>query len=176
MARSRKLDWITGWWTEVTASGPDWFTVSPFTTPMLQLVSDADLREHGDDVVVERVIGQYMLESDAGNDTSGIVHMRLVVRPEDPAAVVTPVWAAPITTSAMAEERFLWHKVHYLNNGTRQLAPDIDPEWSHLDCRVNRRLQELDRLVLIWQLMPFAAGVEQTYRCGAWIRVLISIG
>jgi len=174
---SRNLDWVMGHWSEYD---PGDGMLDSFTVPLdgtlvtLQLIADADLADHQDDIIVERVIGQYLLNCTLATTSSvGYCAMRMAVRPEDPGAAILSTWQAPITSAVMADEKFMWHKQHILNHGTRNLAPDVHPEWSTLDVRVNRRLQELERLCLMFQGTTgggFSATSSMT--CQAWIRVL----
>lgn len=159
MAR-RNLDWLVGWWTEKEELG------SASAQVILPLVSDADLVQYEDDCIVERVVGQYYLE--AGTSGTTLVHTRLTVRPESDVGI----WSASISNFHMADEKFLWHKVHALTASTRNLAPDIHPEWSHIDCRVNRKLEELQRLVFIFE-PETVLSAETNFKWGVWIRVLV---
>lgn len=159
MAR-RNLDWLVGWWTDEGELG------SASAQVILPLVSDADLADFEDDCIVERVIGQYYLEAGTGGTVH--LHSRLVVRPESDVGI----WSASIANFTMADEQFLWHKVHAMTASTRNLAPDIHPEWSHIDCRVNRKLEGLERLCLIFEPTT-VLSTETTYKWGAWLRVLV---
>lgn len=161
MAR-RNMDWVVGWWTEQIelpqAAGQ----------VILPLIGDAELASYEDDVIVERVIGQYLLANPSATGDAVHLHARLTVRPESDVGI----WSASIENFVMADEKFLWHKVHILSPASRNLAPDIHPEWSHLDVRVNRKVEELERLCLIFEPSTLF-GTATTFNYAAWIRVLV---
>lgn len=171
-----KLDWVMGHWSEVDPVTGD---VDSFTIPCdgtlvtLQLIADADLADHSDDMIVERVVGQYLLSYNGTAPAVGFCAMRMSVRPEDPGAAILSTWQAPITSAVMADEKFMWHKQHVIGAGTRNLAPDIHPEWSTLDVRVNRRLEELDRLCLMFQATTGGGFDATVFSAQAWLRVLV---
>lgn len=187
---SRRYDWVVGWWSErqkgsgaTCSSHLQTFSINDQQMSIIQLLNDADLAEHTDDVLVERVVGQYMLAfapdlSDEEHTSCG-VHMRLTTRPED--ADTGAVFAARISPYKNADEKFMWHKVHILGEGAPALYPQHHPEWSHIDVKVNRRVEELERLVLLVEPFPIV-GVEAGDECSihvairmaAWLRVLVS--
>jgi len=165
MAR-RNMDWLVGWWTEQAEPS----LPSATGQVILPLVSDADLASYEDDVIVERVIGQYLL-ANPGTGDSYHIHARLTVRPESDVGV----WSASIENFTMADEKFLWHKIHVLSPQTRNMGPDVHPEWSHLDVRVNRKVEELERLCLIFEPTTLFGATPGTdpFNYAAWIRVLV---
>lgn len=155
----RNLDWHVGWWSEDGLT-----TGAQSQQVVLTLITDAELLQYEDDLIVERVIGQYLLLNNS--ETPTIAHLRLAVRPENETAVFT----LDTEQSINADEQFMWHKVQYLEGNANNMNAQ-HPEWSHIDCRVNRRLQGLDRLVLTLDFMD--GLVTNPFAFGAWIRVLV---
>lgn len=160
------IDWIVGWWSESTN------LQAAFEQTQLTLITLNELEDKGDSLRVERVIGQYYLENiDSVNGV--LCHVRLVVRPSHPAL---GAWEMPITDAEGAEEKLMWHKVHYLGGrGTNVGGPSAHPEWSHIDVKVNRSLNDNEELLLIIECgPPFHDPEEQgQVRYAAWIRVLV---
>lgn len=191
------LDWIMGFWHEGTLS-----SINDGQQIIFQLVDVADLDES--DLYVERIVGQYFYGAfttggeDPHSVTAVYTHTRVVVRPED--QTTGAVWNAPIAPAANAEEKFLWHKVHrwpYVGGGAAGPAGSymtnfgggiqdfsgqtsgpplfVHPEWSHVDIRVGRKLDELSRLcwVISHHNAGGIAGQVSSLTIGLWIRVLV---
>lgn len=170
MRGRRNLDWVVGWWSEdLNGFATDGDTVE------LELLSQGDLDMYEDNVVVERVVGQFWLQNQSP-DNRLVVAMRLAVRQafNDGVGVVN----VDLFNFSNAEEPFLWHKVIDLESlndaqagvgSNTNMRPDHHPEWSHIDCRVNRSLGDLDRLIL--EIDPLF--VTSRFFYAAWIRVLV---
>lgn len=163
------MDWVVGWWSDVPPSALTGQVV-------FSLLSAADLDKYEDGLIVERIIGQYNVFVDQPDP--GTVHLRIVVRPEDPTVGGTGYFSMGIQEFPQAEEPFLWHKVITCPAGVNSMSVLRHPEWSHLDVRVNRALNDLDRLLLIAEGGDLLAGVPGggtpvRYRLQAWIRVLV---
>lgn len=173
------LDWVVGFWHGSTPT-----TVMVGNQVIFQLLNSADLDEHEDQVVVERVVGQYRYRFTHEEPTeAGLVHTRLTVRPENTATGA--VFNAPIAPQAMVEEKFMWHKVHFFSYDATAGSARVDnmfsertsmfqhPEWNHVDCRVKRRVEELDRLCWVVEPVQPAAGVGGSLEIWLWLRVLV---
>lgn len=165
MARG-SLDWVVGWWFEGMASN------IVGTETVLSLVGLPELEVYENDLIIERVVGQYKLVNmdTAGNPT--VMHARLYTTSVDGTGV-GPGYI--ISDFATAEQQFMWHKVHYLEaassspEAATNMASTLHPEWSHLDVKVNRRLGDLEELRLQFQTW----SNDQGYQYAAWIRVLV---
>lgn len=161
------LDWIVGWWSETTN------LTAAFQQVQLTLITLNELEDKGDSLRVERVIGQYYIENN-DSDFGVLVHARIVVRPSHPAL---GAWSMPIYDAEGAEEKLMWHKVHYLGGrGSNMGGPGSHPEWSHIDVKVNRALNDNEELLLILESgAPFHDAEEAgQFRYAAWLRVLVS--
>lgn len=161
MAR-RNLDWHVGWWSD------ELLVADQSQQVVLTLVTSGELLNYEDDVIVERVVGQLLIIN-SGTEVGLACHARLAVRPENESAIFT----LDMTLPDGAEEPFMWHKVLTLGPGGSNMLASAHPEWSHIDCRVNRKLEGLDRLVLCLETIPALVDGEAEWRIGAWIRVLL---
>lgn len=162
MAR-RNVDWNIGWWTDSEIG----FNNSQV---IYELISDQQLEVYEDDCIVERVVGQYLI-ANVNTSDSLLMHIRLCVRPEG----TSGPFAATIRLFEMADEQFMWHKTILIPPASTNLFPGAHPEWSHLDCRVNRKLEGRDRLCLIFEpdnavLNPATAA---NFQIAHWMRVLV---
>lgn len=163
------MDWIVGWWSTA-------YSTSAGTAVYLQLISGSELEDKGDNLVVERIVGQYYFANADATGASHLMHTRIVVRPE---ALPAGPFVNDITTADGAEERFLWHKVHKADlegfgTGAANLGMLCHPEWSHLDVKVNRRMGDNDVLLFIFQpTVGFFGETNDVFNYAAWIRVLV---
>lgn len=155
----KNLDWVVGFWSEALSTGQD--------STILPLVDEAQLLDYEDDLVVERVVGQYFLRN--LTEQTQLIACRLYET--DVANGGSPPWN--LWSFEDADQMFMWHKIHLLdvtaNFGSRNMFSAAHPEWSHIDCRVNRRLHDMKELRFhIDALTPLTV-----YEWGAWIRVLV---
>lgn len=162
---SRHGDWLTLWWNESISSAVD--------TVNLELVGDPELSMYDDDLVVDRIIGQFYL----ANTTSGGTSQFFAARVYDTdfsgntGAVITPnLWVLND-----ADQRFLWHKVMVLdgsgNAGAKNMFSSAShPEWSHVDIRVNRRLGDLRGLYWKFDALTVTASFDYGLWLRAWVR------
>lgn len=157
-----QLDWHVGWWSESLVNTTD--------VENLDLINLADLDKYEDDIIVERVVGQYFLRSNA-TDGPHLFATRLYTC--DTAQSESGV-NLNLFLFDDADYAFMWHKVQVLdmlgNAGSQNMFSSAShPEWSHIDVKVNRRLSDMK--LLRFRIDSFTPDVSFTY--GAWIRVLV---
>jgi len=170
-------DWITGWWSTSTGTSVNQDVV-------LTLITSSELEDKGDSLRVERVIGQFCI-TNTNNETAPsaplLVHCRLVTRPSE---ITNGPYLPDISLAENAEEFFMWHKVLMLPSYNvmgdimprNNMEPRMHPEWSHIDCKVKRALNNNEELLLTFQpvLDFFGASDTGSFSWAAWIRVLVS--
>lgn len=164
------LDWHIGWWDIDGAVGLNEETGA--SGVILPLINSAELEKYEDDLLVERVIGQYFIWN--LTDASVLFMCRLEVQTEDETGFASSLWDA-----STADRPFMWHKVLLLppfGTNMGNVDHDMHPEWSHLDVKVNRRLSDVQTLQFIIDprgSAPLNMGATDNWRYAAWIRVLV---
>lgn len=187
------MDWILGWWDDPACSTSDAppYGLQEYEGPvhvLLDLVTAAQLEQYGDTVIVERIVGNYLLYN--RSDYSFLMNVRCQVT--QPNQVFGQSYYN-IWDGEYADDRFLWQKISALALDASNMANSNwgihqHPEFNTLDIRVNRRLSDMDNLSLIFAPrcapssvaaglpnfygLPFDEGFDRWY-LGAWIRVLI---
>lgn len=164
MANGR-YEWVVGWWSEG-------LSVVTSTIELIDLIGLPEMDTYENDVLVERVVGQYYVQN-LETASVMVLHTRLACREtngDGETAVIN------LTLFDDARESFMWHKVHILDQGTnfgaRNMFSAAHPEWSHIDCKVNRKMSDLQCLRFHFQTM-LPAVITEGFTWGAWIRVLI---
>lgn len=126
--------------------------------------------EQSDDLMVHRVVGQIQLNDETDTEPSvQIAHLRIVkaIYDEDSNAFAT--FEDDLNTGDDANSPFLWERHISIRFGADTLNPiDADAPWSHIDVRVNRKLQRDEALVLLYQLQ--APGTQHEVQMRVWVR------
>lgn len=181
-----KTDWIVGWWSTIQDDNGDpvddgWFAGGPLAqSARFQLISTGELYDYEDDIIVERVVGQFLVINSSSGRTLPL-HMRLEV--EDEQLASAGVSTFDLFDINNADRPFMWHKLLLVPPGdvTNMNANQSHPEWGHIDCRVNRRMSNVQQLVLRIQTIPLdytfgpynAMTGTDLWWFGAWLRVLV---
>lgn len=167
-----KVDWLVGAWGLVAGNLQGGGRVD------VELISQADLEQYEGDLIVQRTVGQFNIVKDVQNPAVQFmddhVHCRLRTVQDDVAggALLTP---SDIEDLVTAEEQFMWHRVIRMELGDTAglLCNECDPAWGSIDCRVKRKLEGLDRLVLTFE--PHSQSPTDSWSVACWIRVLVGI-
>lgn len=142
-----------------------------------QLISGTEVEgRYQGGLVVERVIGQVALYnlSDQPFEPASTVHMRLRTGLEDLGTNVVGTAGDDLEDADVAEEEFMLHRVFTAQSGIARSMLDAElanPWWSIIDCKVNRRLESAEALVLTYWISSIPADVEWSIQ--HWLRVLV---
>ncbi len=169
---------------------PEWFSGPPSVSTGISNVGadivvdlvNAEQPDGGlapDNFVVERVIGQYQLVSDA-TGVDRFVHHRLYVTMGDAATL----FLRKLDTADDADTSFMYSRVEFFSAGMHQIAsgnwasPDIGrinmPATERngtFDVRVGRKVME--GTSLIWHTEVDGGPASDTYHLKMWVRILM---
>ncbi len=169
---------------------PEWFGGGPASSLgvdnvdqdiFVQLVDTEDVAALGqDNFIVERIIGQYLIVSDAVAPADRFLHHRIYVTMAD----LTTVNLRTLNTADDADTSFMYHKVELF---TVQMAGTPRGTWSSdtagfsaresnarlgmFDIRVGRRVREGESL--IWHTMIVPTPTSDEWHLQMWVRVLL---
>ncbi len=138
-----------------------------------------------DNFVVERIVGQYMLNKDAPSGLDEFWHSRVYVAPTNATAIAL----RDLRTADEAESSFLWHQLDPMPAvydgdvwGNWQEAVGPTPaatptmgRHGHIDIRVGRRLEGGE--ALIWHTQVHLPPAQNnTHFVKLWLRLLVREG
>lgn len=189
--RRRPTDWIVSHWSEgVTAMGADQLF-------FFDLLSAADLEAHQDRMTCIRIVGtlHFLL---SGTATLSILpdNRKLMLRifkgdERDPPA--GPVPAAELIRydpflTANADDEYMWQREMFARGGVLYAGGDSlsgyegphvigeDPYYSNIDCRVMRKLQNEERIILmVRQRMVSDAAGAIGVNASLFLRALVKL-
>ncbi len=140
-----------------------------------------------DNFVVERIIGQYLLNAGATAEAgSRIIHNRVYVADSDASSIAL----RSLNTADDADSSFLYHQVTHFdsgaigkqygswqNGGVNEVRGPVGAvnRYGHFDIKVGRRVNEGE--TLIWHTQISTVNLEDdTWAIQMWVRVLMREG
>lgn len=122
--------------------------------------------EETDDIVCERVVGQYELLSTGEDPVTVICRIRVGIYDDlnDTAAF----YADDFNDANQANEPFLWQRIMVATE-ISSIDAIVSPAWSMVDCRVKRKLSR--EQALFFSVFPVNADVQVRAWLRTWARM-----
>lgn len=176
MARSGRGFWTAPQWSnDSLVSGPG--VTSDANGYVLLGLADAD-EYHDRPVVVQRIIGQYNIITNASTALNALIHSRIFTADTDIAAgtVATP----DLFSTLDAEQAFLWHEITFCPPtlgastwepmGTGTAARHMHQRAGAFDIRVARKIEEIQSLIWASQI-GIAVPAPGDFALQIWCRL-----
>lgn len=124
--------------------------------------------ETTDDIITERVVGQFDIVNSSEETT--LIAVRLRVGLYDDTADIAAFYADSLTDGPDANEPFLWQRYFRIQPGFTLIDTLHEPTWSMIDCRVARKLTR--EQALFFSVFSLNANVGVVLYLRMWARSL----